>query len=295
MEYLSSCPICKSTMLKSNLTCKDYTVSQSEFTIVNCSSCGFTFTNPRPEPSNLGEYYKSEEYVSHSNTNKGLIFKLYQLVRNYTLDKKVSLIKKWGNPKNLLDIGCGTGAFIDRCAKNKIEVVGIEPDESARNFAINNFSLKVFDESEIIKIADNSYDTITMWHVLEHVSDLEERVKQLKRILKSDGTLFVALPNMASYDAQVYGKFWAAYDVPRHLYHFKKGDVERLFGSVSMDVVKRLPMKFDSFYVSMLSEKYLSGKVNYFKAFYNGMKSNKYASKSDVNFSSVIYIIKNSK
>ncbi|MEI7596332.1 MAG: methyltransferase domain-containing protein [Bacteroidota bacterium] len=294
MEYLSSCPICKSTMLKSHLTCKDYTVSQSEFTIVNCSSCGFTFTNPRPEPENLGVYYKSEEYVSHSNTKKGLIFKLYQLVRNYTLDNKVRLVKKWGNPKNLLDIGCGTGAFIDRCAKSKIEVVGIEPDESARNFAINNFSLNVFDESEIIKIADNSYDTITMWHVLEHVSDLEERVKQLKRILKPGGTLFVALPNMASYDAQVYGKFWAAYDVPRHLYHFKKGDVERLFNLVSMVVVKRLPMKFDSFYVSMLSEKYLSGKVNYFKAFYNGMKSNKYASKSDVNFSSVIYILKNS-
>ena len=294
MEHLLNCPICNKERFTSFLSCKDYTVSQSEFTIVNCESCGFTFTNPRPKPENLGSYYKSEEYISHSNTNKGLIFKLYQIVRNYTLDKKVNLIKKFGNPKTLLDIGCGTGAFLDRCVKNNISVTGVEPDDKARNFAISNFKLNVFEESFINKIEDNSFDTITMWHVLEHVSDLEDRIKQLKRILKKDGTLFVALPNIESYDAQVYGKYWAAYDVPRHLYHFKKNDVANLFNKVSMKIIERKPMKFDSFYVSMLSEKYSTGKINYFKAFYNGLKSNLYASKNDMNFSSVIYIIKNS-
>lgn len=293
MEHLTKCPICQDEKFSRFLNCKDYTVSKEDFTIVICDKCGFVFTNPRPEPENLGVYYKSEDYVSHSNTNKGLIHKLYQLVRNYTLDQKYKLVRKWAKPANLLDIGCGIGAFLDRCKQKGVTVVGIEPDDTARNFGKSNFGLDVFEEMHLANIPDHSFDAITMWHVLEHVSDLNERIRQLKRILKPEGTLFVALPNMASYDAQVYKQCWAAYDVPRHLYHFKKEDVKNLFAKVDMKVVDRLPMKFDSYYVSMLSEKYLTGTINYFKAFYTGRKSNRYAAKSDVNYSSVIYIIKN--
>lgn len=295
MNNISNCPICDSRNFRPVKKCKDYTVSQESFIIVECDNCKFWFTNPRPLIEDLHKYYESEEYVSHSNTNKGLIHKLYQSVRNFTLNQKLQLINglKTGS-KQLLDIGSGTGEFSNVCNKNGWNVIGIEPSEKAREFAINNYNLNIKTEESLKDLKDNTFDVISMWHVLEHVYHLNERLLEIKRLLKEDGFLIVAVPNRLSYDASTYKEKWAAYDLPRHLYHFTPNDLENIAKKYSFELKEIKPMKFDSFYVSMLSEKYKNGKINYISAFFKGLISNLKAGTVQ-HYSSQIYLLKNRK
>ena len=291
MNSRKQCPICDGESNSPFLICKDNTVSKESFNIVSCNNCGFKFTNPIPEENKIGDYYKSEDYISHSNTNKGLVNKAYQTVRNITLKQKESLISEGKSKGILIDIGCGTGEFLNFCVQHGWKGEGIEPDESARKLGKENYNLTVNSEERLSSIKDKSADVITMWHVLEHVYNLKDRVKELKRILKDDGSIFIAVPNYESYDAMKYKEHWAAYDVPRHLHHFGKSDIKRLMENEAMKVESISPMKFDSFYVSMLSEKYISGKINYVNALLTGLKSNSKGTKS-MNYSSLIYKIK---
>lgn len=291
MNNRKQCPICNGESNSPFLICKDYTVSKENFNIVACDNCGFKYTNPIPEEDKIGEYYKSEEYISHSNTNKGLVNKAYQTVRNITLKQKEALVSEGRQRSELLDIGCGTGEFLNFCKNAGWKVEGIEPDDNARKLGKDNYGLTVNTEERLTSIADKSVDIITMWHVLEHVYHLQDRVKELKRIIKDDGAIFIAVPNYESYDAKKYKEHWAAFDVPRHLYHFGKSDIKRLMENHGLFVEKISPMKFDSFYVSMLSEKYQNGTVNYVNAFMTGLKSNNDGKKT-MNYSSLIYKIR---
>jgi len=291
METLSNCPICDHKTFKEFIVCTDYTVSKKDFTIVKCDTCGFKFTNPRPLESDLGDYYKSEEYISHSNTRKGLISKLYQSVRNYTLKKKLKLITKLNKTSgNILDIGCGTGEFLNVCKLSGWNTLGIEPSEDARKFGKGSFALDVREEDALKGLKDGSYDIITMWHVLEHVPHLNARIEEIKRLLKPGGHILIAVPNCSSKDAAKYGRYWAAYDVPRHLYHFIPNDLRNICKRHSLQLVNILPMKFDSYYVSMLSEKYKTGKASLIKGILSGFSSN--MSANSETYSSQIYIIK---
>ncbi len=292
MEILSACPICNSSQTKAFLECKDNTVSRETFKIVECVSCGFKFTNPRPEENKLGDYYKSDDYVSHSNTNKGFINSAYQMVRKYTLLKKLQLICRFYKIGKILDIGCGTGEFLKTFKDAKWETLGIEPSSSVRKVAIENYALDVREESEIKNLETACFDVITMWHVLEHVPRLNERIEDLKRLIKPNGIIIIAVPNCTSMDAKIYIENWAAYDVPRHLYHFSPADIEAIFKNHGLIVFKTLPMIFDSFYVSMLSEKYRSGKSNTIRAIWNGLRSNFSALKTGKTYSSQIYLIR---
>lgn len=292
MEKLKDCPICNSDQLSPFLACVDHTVSRETFQIVACNSCGFKFTNPRPEENDLGRYYKSEDYVSHSNTKKGFINSTYQYVRKYTLLKKLQLISKFYRTGNILDIGCGTGEFLNTCKNAKWSTLGIEPDPDARKMAKDNYGLDVREEAELTNLEPQTFDIISMWHVLEHVPRLNERVEDLKRLIKPNGTIIIAVPNCNSLDAKKYKEHWAAYDVPRHLYHFTPSDIELLFKNHGLKVHSVLPMVFDSFYVSMLSEKIKTGRTNILGSTWNGFKSNLSALKSGKTYSSQIYIIR---
>jgi 2-polyprenyl-3-methyl-5-hydroxy-6-metoxy-1,4-benzoquinol methylase len=292
MEQLNHCPVCDSTVFEDYLTVQDYTVSQEKFKIVNCTTCNFKFTNPRPDENAIGEYYKAESYISHTNTSKGLISKIYQEVRKFTLKGKLNLINRLSpNKGKLLDVGCGTGMFLNVARENGWKVNGIEPDEGARGIAETTNQIKIKEEV-LSSFQNETFDVITLWHVLEHVHRLNETAEWLKERLAKDGSVIIAIPNHESKDAEIYQAQWAAYDVPRHLYHFSQKTITALFANHGFELKETLPMKFDSFYVSMLSTKYQSGNINYLKAFVDGLKSNLSAEKNNQNYSSLIYVFK---
>jgi SAM-dependent methyltransferase len=292
MKTLNNCPVCNATSFSSFITCKDYTASNETFNIVNCQSCSFKFTSPRPQNQDLGNYYKSEDYISHSNTSKGLISKLYKSVRNHTIKKKIALVLKHVSRGTILDYGCGTGMFLSACQKDGWKAFGMEPDEGARKIA-TQMGLNTFSDKDRMQtyITNQKFDAITLWHVLEHVTDLPETLSFFKSKLNPKGALIIAVPNHTSYDANKYKEFWAAYDVPRHLYHFEINSISKLLDNYGFKLEETKAMKFDSFYVSMLSEKYKTGSIKYLSAFLTGLKSNLKA-KEAKDYSSVIYVFK---
>ncbi|MBI4547242.1 MAG: class I SAM-dependent methyltransferase [Ignavibacteriae bacterium] len=221
---------------------------------------------------------------------KGFLTYAYHLVRRYTRTKKLRLISTYYKQGNLLDIGCGTGEFLDRCRKAGFTTVGIEPNLEARNYAMKVYKLDVRDEGALNDLNNSSFEVITMWHALEHMHKLNEMVIEICRLLKPNGTLFIAVPNCTSMDAAIYKTYWAAYDVPRHLYHFTPADITKLFEKHSMRIESILPMWFDSFYVSMMSEKYKKGMM--IRALWNGFRSNLAALRTRQTFSSQLYVIK---
>jgi 2-polyprenyl-3-methyl-5-hydroxy-6-metoxy-1,4-benzoquinol methylase len=193
---------------------------------------------------------------------------------------------------NILDIGCGTGEFLNFMNRVGWKTTGIEPAASPREFAKQQYNLNIFDENELDNLPTGGFDVITLWHVLEHVPDLNNRIDQIKRLLTKDGLLVVALPNCESWDAVFYQEHWAAWDVPRHFYHFSKSTFSLLMKNNELDIFSIYPMKFDAFYISLLSEKYKQGKPNFLNAFFNGLRSNFSANQKGNNYSSLIYLIK---
>ena len=270
------------------MSCVDYTVSKESYELLMNAKYNMMVT--LPVPSDLENYYKSEDYISHTNANKNVFDKLYQRVRKHTLQKKLTLINSFNSSeKKLLDIGSGTGDFLSTCKNNGWNVFGVEPSKDARTISEKK-GIKAVDDLSLLK--EGNFDVITLWHVLEHVENLLEYIEILKTKLKPNGVLIIAVPNYNSFDANYYKEYWAAFDVPRHLWHFSQESIKKLFSQVFMKVEKTIPMKFDSYYVSMLSEKYKSGKNKYLKAFYIGFLSNLKA-RSSSEYSSLIYVIKN--
>ena len=294
MRDIKKCPICNSNSIKLYLRSKDFSVSKEEFCIVKCSDCEFHFTNPRPEDNDLWKYYVSDHYISHNNANNSIFEKTYQIVRKFAVIRKYSLITRMIKRGSILDIGCGTGDFLSKCKRNKWDTMGIEPNDIARNKAIENHDLTV-EKSTNLESFSRKFDIITMWHVLEHVTELNTTVAEFKRLLSNNGKVIIAVPNLKSFDCSYYKKYWAGYDLPIHLYHFTKNSITKLFKKHGFSLLKTKGMKFDSFYVSMLSEEHKTGKKNFFKSFIIGMLSNLYGIFTKRGFSSTIYVFEMEK
>jgi len=271
------------------LNVKDHSVSQETFELLHDEELDLLITNPQPTLDKLPSYYESVDYISHTDGNKSLFEKMYQFVKSIALKNKLKLINLQSSKGRILDIGAGVGDFLNVAKNDGWETIGIEPSDKAKVIAKRKGVSFVESLSEL---ESNSFDVITMWHVLEHVPDLENQIKELKRLIKPTGTVIIAVPNFKSYDASYYGKFWAAYDIPIHLWHFSKIAIKKLFNKEDLELKEVLPMKFDSFYVSLLSEKYKTGKMNFIKAFFIGWKSNWKASNNH-EYSSHIYVLKN--
>lgn len=286
MKTIHKCPVCQQTAFKEFLKVKDFMLTKRIFTIDECENCGFHFTNPIPLEEKIADFYKSEKYVSHSSNKKGLINYLYNIVRKKTLHEKAALVRNEVEGNRLLDIGSGTGHFLKTVSEYKFNGIGLEPDPEARNFAHKENGVRSSAQEELYRIENNSFDIITMWHVLEHVYNLDKDIKRIYDILDSNGRLVIAVPNMNSFDARHYKSYWAAYDVPRHLYHFKEHDIARLLLNYGFQLKKVIPMKYDAYYISMLSEKYRTF-LPFFGVFIgwlSNMKAKKYG------YSSQIYI-----
>ena len=272
------------------LTVKDYSVSQETFDLYHDEELDMLITHPQPSLENLGKYYESVDYISHTDSKRSLFEKCYHFIKSIALKNKLNLVNSLQPAKgSILDIGAGTGDFLSVVKENGWNTIGVEPSEKAKAIAQKKGVSFVEQTSEL---ENNSFDVITMWHVLEHVPNLDNQIKELKRLLKPNGSLIIAVPNFKSFDAKQYGNFWAAYDVPIHFWHFSKTAIKKLFAKEDMELVKVLPMKFDSFYVSLLSEKYKTGKMNFVKAFFIGLQSN-WKAKKNFEYSSHIYVLKN--
>ena len=293
LVHYTQCPVCLSAEIKNVLTVKDHSVSGQSFQVAECGSCTLRFTQDVPNAFSIGPYYKAEGYISHTNTSKGLVNRAYQLVRKRTMVGKRKLIEKTTGVTQgqLLDLGSGVGSFVNEMKQNGWKVTGLEPDEDARKVAKELYQVDLADTNTFYQLPANHFDAITMWHVLEHVHDLSAYILQLKNILKEKGKLLIAVPNYTSLDAKIYGEYWAAYDVPRHLYHFSPLSVKTLMERHGLKVAEYKPMWYDSFYISLLSSKYKNGKTNWIAAPFIGLRSNLNAMGNVKRCSSVIYII----
>ncbi len=293
MLSYTKCPVCESELINDFISAKDYTVSGEVFKIVICNECTHLFTQNVALQNDIGKYYKSENYISHSDTQVGIINKLYHAIRKRTVASKKSLINKETKKLHgkILDIGCGTGAFLQTMTDAGWHCTGLEPDDAARKKVLELYKIEARPSHEIFDLPHNYYDAITMWHVLEHVHQLNEYIEQLKNMLSDNGKIFIAVPNYTSYDAQHYGQHWAAYDVPRHLYHFSPKSMHHLLKQHGLKIIKIKPMWYDSFYVSMLSEHYKNGESNFVKAFFIGLISNVKTMFDKEKCSSLIYVI----
>jgi len=287
------CPVCNHTEYSKLLTVKDFTVSAENFELVACTACGFRFTAHPPAPDQIGRYYQSDAYISHTDSKKGIFNTIYQLIRKQAVASKRKLVTQYSHCQTgqLLDYGCGTGAFLVEMKSAGWQVEGMEPDPGAASRAAELTSSTISHPDQLSSLPSNAFNVVTMWHVLEHVHDLHGTLAQVKRILKQDGILIVAVPNHTSFDAKHYAEYWAAYDVPRHLHHFSPDSLSKLMHMHSMKVTDIKPMWYDAFYVSLLSEKYKTGSMRLIPALVTGIISNLNAIFKKGVCSSQIYII----
>jgi len=291
--HLNNCPVCGSSKIGTFLHGKDFFSSGEDFDIVQCESCGFKFTKDFPDEENISSYYDSPEYISHSDTRKGFVNYMYHWVRSLMLNKKMTLVNTHStNKRILMDIGCGTGYFAGKMKQNGWEVLAIEKNPKAREFVKATWGIHVQDSVQLHEISEKKIDVITLWHVLEHIEQLNETMQQLHTILKDKGTLVIALPNSNSYDAKVYKKYWAAYDLPRHLWHFSPITFNHFAELHGFQILKTVRMPFDVFYIALISEKYNSRRFGKLFAIYHGFIGWVKSHSDAENTSSLIYILK---
>lgn len=290
MFAVNECPVCASRTLQRFLHTTDYSVSQETFSLSKCADCALVITTPRPDVNDLPRYYESTNYLSHSTRSASLFERIYRAARRYNIDRKLKIIfnSTQRAPRELLDFGCGTGEFLQRAQQRGLTVTGVEPSDKAREHANKITGNRV---SPTLNARAEAYDVITLWHVLEHIPDINDQFSALATMLRRTGTMFIAVPNHLSDDARRYRHRWAGYDVPRHLWHFSRNSMNSFIRKHGLICRNTVPMKLDALYVSMLSEQYggtdnLASKI---KGIANGLVSNIRAVRSG-EYSSLIYI-----
>ena len=294
-KKFTPCPICNKEDIGFLIHSKDFSLTKESFQIIQCAHCNLKYTDPVPNKDEIAPYYNFPSYISHTDDQTGFINKLYHKVRNHTLAQKTKWVQSLftGYKGQLLEVGAGTGAFANAMTIKGWKVTALEPDAASRERALSTYQIKIAPIDELFTLGENKFDVITLWHVLEHVHDLNDYIRTFYKLLRPNGRLIIAVPNYTSYDAQFYKKYWAAYDVPRHLYHFSPTAMEYLAKKFKMHIVSMQPMWFDSFYVSLLSERYKkTGILGMARAVMIGCLSNLIAFKNNRRGSSIVYEIK---
>ena len=275
------------------LKLKDYSVTGESFELIYDASKEMLCTQPKPPKAKLSSYYPNTNYISHTNQSRSFFDLLYHAVRFISVRRKLRLLKPYQSKQGrLLDIGAGTGFFLRAAKKRGWTVTGIEPNQSARNLANSKAPNTVFDEDKLQTLPEHSFDVITLWHVLEHLPDLQSDIAAFQKLLKPNGRIVLAVPNFKSFDSDYFKAFWAAYDVPRHLWHFSQQSISILFSKVQMKLEATHPLVMDAYYVCLLSNKLKSGSYRILNSLCIGFISNLKALKTG-EYSSLIYILKN--
>lgn len=291
---INTCPLCGGKHLAHAITCTDHYASGEQFGLYRCEDCGFIFTQGAPVEAEIGRYYETPDYISHSDTHKGMMNRMYHQVRKYMLSRKAKLVRRTSglSEGGLLDIGTGTGYFSNAMKEQGWQVKAIEKNAGARAFAKEHFDLQVDAEDALANYADASFDVITLWHVMEHLEHLNETWERLSALLNDSGVLIVAVPNASSYDAKKYKEWWAAYDVPRHLWHFTPSTMQQFGAKHGFKLAEQHPMPFDAFYVSMLTEKYKGSRLAFLKGMWTGLLAWFSSLTTEERSSSMIYVFR---
>ncbi len=288
-QSLKACPLCGHVGSQNFIKARDYLVTHDPFHIQKCDSCNFLYTNPRPSLDEIGKFYQSSDYLSHAKSDYSPMSVLYSAARKYMINQKLKWINKLPHTGNkLLDYGCGVGTFLKYCQKKNWQVWGVEPAETARTLAVEKLGNRV--HSSLSSSSDKSFDVITLWHVLEHIHEMNQTLEQLLSLLSKDGWILIAVPNSDALDAKVYKEYWAGFDLPRHLYHFVPETMKLLAKKHRLQLVKTIPLKLDAYYVCLLSEKYRKGTT--WRALFQAYKSNQYAQGHRSNYSSLVYLMR---
>ena len=291
MQEINTCPLCGSNHTSHTVPVKDHMVSQEVFHVLTCAGCGFQRTSPRPQE--IGSYYESDDYLSHNTNKRSLFDRVYHAIRNRAASQKLQFLQK-NLAKNvkiphLLDIGCGIGVFLGEAKKRKWTISGVELSDSARKQAETRLNQPIFKHFEELP-GDTKFDGISLWHVLEHLPNPIETLQRIHDHAEPGAVLVLGLPNPESHDAQHYGADWAAWDVPIHFWHFRKSDVEALANQTGWKLESVHPMKWDAYYVSLLSESFIHGNKRWIAATWRGWVSNLKGGKT--NASSLKYVLR---
>ena len=265
----------------------DHFLTKETFTIKKTLIKGLLKTHPAPSKNKIQLYYRSDKYISHNSTTPGVFFFIYRVIRSFNFWFKYKFVGKKELFSKTLDFGSGDQYFMEQLQRRNHNVFGIDPLKS--NISKQVYG-SVFDES----LDSKNFSCITAWHSLEHVHDLENTITRFHKILDDNGTVIVAVPNYRSFDARLYKSFWAAYDVPRHLWHFDKKSIKKVFSNNGFSFIKSAPLLFDSYYVSLLSERYKKSIFRVFNSIVVGTVSNiiGFFTKE---YSSNIFVFKKSK
>ena len=290
---VQNCPACGSMEFEKVLTASDYLVSSESFDIMECNDCSLRFTSPIPDRSQIGDYYESDKYISHAKRVTSIFDFVYKIVRKFTLRTKRKIVRRIAQKKSgtLLDIGCGTGNFLGIMKQSGWNIKGVEVNKETRKLAELNTDSVILDPTEFLK-SEQKYDVITLWHSLEHLHELEQYLNKISLSLNANGVVIIALPNYRSFDAEYYQHDWAAYDIPRHLYHFSFEAMIILMKKFKFELIQSKQMPFDPFYVSLLSEFSVRKKHNIIKALRVGWKSYWQGRRDARSGSSILYIFK---
>ena len=287
----NKCPWCGSNKAQINLWLKDEFLTKEDFHICECLNCGLLYTMPRPSKEKIGAYYKSDEYYSHQENKKGFVPRLYEAIKKINLKHKFRLASRDLPVGKLLEIGCGVGDFLHVAENKGWQCTGVEPSEEAREIARQRIKGDLLYSEDLEQLPDQSFDLITMWHVLEHVDDLKWQVAQLQRLIKPNGRIVIAVPNYQSYDGRFYNAFWAAYDVPRHLNHFNKTVITKIFKTSGLSLVSMDKLVWDAYYISFMSEQYKHHLMPLVRGVFRGLVSNAKARRSG-EWSSLVYVFR---
>lgn len=287
----NKCPWCGSNKAQINLWLKDEFLTKKDFHICECLNCGLLYTMPRPSKEKIGAYYKSDEYYSHQENKKGFVPRLYEAIKKINLKHKFRLASRDLPVGKLLDIGCGVGDFLHVAENKGWQCTGVEPSEEAREIARQRIKGDLLYSEDLEQLPDQSFDLITMWHVLEHVDDLKWQVAQLQRLIKPNGRIVIAVPNYRSYDGRFYNAYWAAYDVPRHLNHFNKTVLTKMFKTSGLSLVCMDKLVWDAYYISFMSEQYKHHFMPLVRGVFRGLVSNAKARRSG-EWSSLVYVFR---
>lgn len=286
------CPVCESEKIKPVLSVKDYSYSNEEYAIYRCTNCNLGFTQNAPDENSISEYYNHDSYVSHNDSDKGVIFKAYHAVRRYMLGYKEKIIRKHAPVGDILDIGAGTGYFLNYMQSKGWRATGMEPEKKARDIAKEKFNINLHPIADFDTFPEKKFSVVSMWHVLEHVHQLDTYFENIRSKLTDNGIFTIAVPNFESKDAKFYGKYWAAWDIPIHLWHFTPNSIKHLAQKHNFELLKMYSMPFDPFYISILSEKNAkNGFFGFIRAMFIGLYSFILGTAKTTNSSSIIYIL----